>query len=65
MEELYNLTMAEATSGLIESIMMEHNVTKAMATKLLKNALIYNCVADEILGQVDFLLHGSQVDAED
>lgn len=57
MTELYDLTVAEALEYPIK-VVMENNpeLSKKKAKALVLNALIYNCVVDEIAGQVDFLL---------
>ena len=57
MRDLYKLTAAEAMSGAIDKV-LENNpeLTKKQAKELVLNALIYNCVIEEIVGQVDFLL---------
>ncbi len=57
MTELYDLTVAEALEHSINRVMEENpELTKRQAKKLVLNALIYNCVVDEIAGQVNFLL---------
>lgn len=57
MTELYNITTKEAIDGIVDRV-LEGNpeLSRAMAKKLTVNALIYNCVIDEVLGQVDYLL---------
>ena len=54
--ELYELTMKEAAQSAIDTIVEELGVSKAHAAKLFKNAILYNCVIDEIVGQASFLL---------
>lgn len=56
MKELYELTTKEVIDNLCERVQERDKMTKAQAKKLVLNALIYNCVIDEILGQVDFLM---------
>lgn len=56
MKELYNLTSKEVIDNLCERVIERDQMPKAQAKKLVLNALIYNCVIDEILGQVDFLM---------
>lgn len=56
MRELYNLSWKEASEDAIETIMEQTGVSRALAEKVLKNTLLYNCVIDEILGQAMFLL---------
>lgn len=62
MKELYDLTATEVINILVDDVMKQHNgLSKQMAKKLVLNALIYNCVAEEVYGQVDFLM-GSEED---
>lgn len=56
MQELYDLTTKEVIDHLCERVQERDKMTKTQAKKLVINALIYNCVIDEILGQVDFLM---------
>lgn len=59
---LYDMTMKEAAQSAIDEIMTRLDVSKARATELFKNAIIYNCVIDEIVGQADFLLEKANED---
>lgn len=43
--------------SIVEKIMERRKVSKSMATKLYKNSLMYNCVINAILEQVDFLVY--------
>ena len=57
MTELYDITATEAINGIVETVKENHpELSKAEAKKYVINALIYNCVIDEILGQVDYLM---------
>lgn len=56
MRELYNLTASDVIAELVDDVMEAHGVSKALAKKLVVNALIYNCVQEEVYGQVAFLL---------
>lgn len=57
MEGLYDLTVNEALESAINSVLeCNPELKKREAKKLVLNALIYNCVVDEIVGQVNFLL---------
>ena len=57
--ELYDITMTEALADLISRLEEAHpELGRAQAKKLIINALIYNCVIDEIVGQAEFLLTG-------
>lgn len=60
MRELYNVTMTDVIDTIAEDVMAKYNVSKAKARKLVCNALIYNCVTEEVLGQVDFLMGGEE-----
>lgn len=42
--------------SIIEKIIQRRKVSKTMATKLYKNSLLYNCVVNEILDQIDYLV---------
>lgn len=55
MVDLYDLTWSEAADGVIEDVAKRIGITKKQATILVKNTLIYNCVAEEIAGQAEFL----------
>lgn len=54
--DLYALTFEAATSDLVKEIAEENGITRTDAKNALLNALIYNCVREEIKGQVAFLL---------
>ena len=55
--ELYELTLSQAVSYAVDKVREQHpQLSNKQAQQLVKNALIYNCVIDEIVGQVDFLL---------
>lgn len=54
--ELYTMSYSQAAESAIETIMEELGVSKTKATILFKNAVCYNCVIDEIVGQAAFLL---------
>ena len=57
MRDLYDITATEALKDAIDRV-QENNpeLSRGFCKKLVLNALIYNCVIDEIVGQVDFLL---------
>ena len=57
MEDLYDLTLTEAAQVCIDQIAAGFDVPKKQARKLFANAIIYNCVLEEIMGQVAFLLN--------
>lgn len=57
MRKLYKLTMKDAIKGAVYRVMEDNpELSEKSAKELVLNALIYNCVIDEIVGQVDFLL---------
>lgn len=56
MKELYDMTTKEVIDNLCQRVIEREPMTKTQAKKLVLNALIYNCVIDEILGQIDWLM---------
>jgi hypothetical protein len=57
MHDLYEITTAQAIEESVKVVMDKHpELTKKMAKILVTNALIYNCVIEEVVGQVDFLM---------
>lgn len=59
---LYNYSMTDAIEELTEEVMDLYDLDIATARKVIKNALIYNCVQDEILGQIRFMLGADEGD---
>ena len=57
MEDLMDMTLTEAAQICIDQIAEGFDVPKKQARKLFANAIVYNCVVDEIMGQVAFLLN--------
>lgn len=55
MRPLYDYTLTEVADMTISDYAEEKGISKALARKLFINALIYNCVTEEIVGQMDFL----------
>lgn len=53
--DLYKLTDKEAIGVVVDSVAEDLGISKKEARILVKNALIYNCVIDEITGQCRFL----------
>lgn len=53
---LYDLKASEIISDIAEEVMTFGEMTKSQAKKLVLNALVANCVQEEILNQVKFLL---------
>ena len=63
--ELYDIKASEAISILADDVKERHpNITKAMAKKLVVNALIYNLIAEEIVDQVDFIISKLEEEGE-
>lgn len=56
---LYNFSLSEVANPIIDEIALNFGVTRTKARKLFINALLYNLVQEEILGQVEFLLDKS------
>lgn len=57
MKDLYDITATQALDGIIDKVLADNpDMSRKMAKKLVINALLYNCVIDEVLGQVNFLL---------
>lgn len=54
--ELFKLTANEAIQNMVDEVAESKGISKKLAKQLVINALVYNCVQDEILGQVNFLL---------
>lgn len=62
--ELEDLTLTEAAQICIDEIANGFDVPKKQARKLFANAIIYNCVIQEIMGQVAWLLN-KELDQDD
>ncbi len=56
MRDLENYSMTEVIDNLVENVMLEHDISRALAKKLVLNALTYNCVANEVYDQVSWLI---------
>jgi hypothetical protein len=56
MQDLNDYSQKEVMDGLIETIMLDHDVSRALARKLVLNALSKNVVAFEIYNEVAYLL---------
>ena len=56
MKELENFTMSEVLDYLVQKQVEEKGISKALAKKLVINALTYNVVVEAIEEQIDFLL---------
>lgn len=54
---LYNVNASEIIKDLTNQVKENHpDLSDAKAKKLVLNALLANFIADEIMGQVDFLI---------
>ena len=57
---LYELTATDAIGVLVDSVRENHpDLSKSAAQSLVLNALIANCIIEEIDNQVDFLIEHS------
>lgn len=56
MRELFDYTAKQVIDDIVQEVQEEFGITKALAKKAVINALIYNCVIEEVKGQVAFLL---------
>lgn len=54
--DLYDLTFEAAIEELVKDVAKDNGITKTDAKNAILNALIYNCVQEEIKGQIAFLL---------
>lgn len=59
---IYNLTWEAASKELAKDVAKAHGITMADARLLILNALIYNCVQDEVKGQIGWLLNEEEED---
>ncbi len=61
MMALYDVPMAKAINAITEELRENHpELSKSMAKTLVCNALIYNTVINEILGQVEFIMENDE-----
>lgn len=56
MRKLYDVNASDVILSIADEIAGIKGISRALAKKLVINALIYNCVQDEIIGQVNFLM---------
>ena len=56
MRELYDLTATQAIGYLVDDVVEAKGISRALAKKLVINALIYNTVSEEVFSQVCFLM---------
>lgn len=56
MANLENFTMSQVLDYLVNKQVEERGISKALAKKLIINAITYNVVVEEIDNQIDFLL---------
>lgn len=55
MKDLYEVKASEVIGQIADDVVENLGVSKTLAKKLVLNALIYNCVQEEIISQVKFL----------
>lgn len=65
MHDLDNFTITEVMNYLIEKQVQEKGISKALAKKLIINALTYNVVVEAIEEQIDFLLGEQEIARND
>ena len=53
--DIYDLTAAQAVDVVVKEVMEVMGISKKDASVLVKNALVYNVVIDEIISQCMFL----------
>ena len=56
MRELFDYTANQVIDSIAQEVQEELGISKALAKKAVINALIYNCVIEEVKGQAAFLL---------
>lgn len=56
MKELFDFTAKQVTDSIAQELQEELGISKALAKKAVINALIYNCVIEEVKSQAAFLL---------
>ncbi len=56
MMKLEDFTLKQVTDYLINNIVENRGISKALARKLFINAISYNVVVEEINNQIDFLM---------
>lgn len=54
--KLEDFTLKQVTDYLINNIVENRGISKALARKLFINAISYNVVVEEINNQIDFLM---------
>lgn len=55
MKDLYELKVSDVIGQIADDVVENLGIKKTLAKKLVVNALIYNCVQEEIISQVKFL----------
>ena len=61
MRNLYNLTASEVIKDMADDLATQKGISKALAKKLVINALIYNCVTEVVMEQVEWLMEDQEV----
>ena len=60
MRTLYDVTATEVIKDLADDLAKNKGINKALAKKLILNALIYNVVADAVTEQAEWLLESEE-----
>lgn len=55
MKDLYELKVSDVIEQIADDVVENLGIKKTLAKKLVVNALVYNCVQEEIISQVKFL----------
>lgn len=55
MKDLYELKVSDVIGQIADDVVENLGIKKTLAKKLVINALVYNCVQEEIISQVKFL----------
>ena len=55
MKDLYELKASDVIGQIADDVVENLGIKKTLAKKLVVNALVYNCVQEEIISQVKFL----------
>lgn len=55
MKDLYELKVSDVIGQIADDVVENLGIKKTLAKKLVVNALVYNCVQEEIISQVKFL----------
>lgn len=56
-DNFYCITLSEVVGGIVDQLKDEYSLTREQLKFMISQALLYNCVVDEIRGQINFLLN--------